>query len=93
MSCSLGCRVCTDQFGKGVSVARAREVLPKLDNQYEHAYCAGIISERWAESLLRQGRSLSSSFPWRIANTNACRYCLRIDRECSGAGICGCALG
>jgi hypothetical protein len=30
-------------------------VLPKLTNEYERVYYAGIISERWAESLLRQG--------------------------------------
>jgi hypothetical protein len=45
----------TDQFGKGVSAARAREVLPKIHSEYERAYYAGIVSERWAESLLRQG--------------------------------------
>jgi hypothetical protein len=45
----------TDQFGTGVSQARAREVLPKLASGYERAYYAGIIAERWAESLLRQG--------------------------------------
>jgi hypothetical protein len=45
----------TDQFGKGVPAARAREVLSKLTNEYERVYYAGIISERWAESLLRQG--------------------------------------
>lgn len=45
----------TDQFGKGVPAARAREVLPKLSSDYERVYYAGIISERWAESLLRQG--------------------------------------
>jgi hypothetical protein len=45
----------TDQFGKGVPASRAREVLPKLTNEYERVYYAGIISERWAESLLRQG--------------------------------------
>jgi CHASE2 domain-containing sensor protein len=45
----------TDQFGKGVSAARAREVLPNLTSDYERVYYAGIISERWAESLLRQG--------------------------------------
>jgi hypothetical protein len=45
----------TDQFGKGVSQARAREVLPQLNGDYERAYYAGIIAERWAESLLRQG--------------------------------------
>ncbi len=45
----------TDQFGKGVSLARARDVLPKLQSEYERVYYSGIISERWAESLLRQG--------------------------------------
>lgn len=45
----------TDQFGKGVSQARAREVLPKLKGEYERAYYAGIIAERWADALLRQG--------------------------------------
>jgi len=45
----------TDQFGKGVSAAGAREVLGRLDREYDRAYYAGIIAERWAESLLRQG--------------------------------------
>ena len=45
----------TDQFGKGVSAARARELIPRLAGEYERAYYAGIICERWAESLLRQG--------------------------------------
>jgi hypothetical protein len=45
----------TDQFGKGVPRARAREILQKLSSEYERAYYAGIIAERWAESLLRQG--------------------------------------
>lgn len=45
----------TDQFGKGVTVARAREALAKIDNDYERAYYSGIISERWAEALIRQG--------------------------------------
>jgi hypothetical protein len=45
----------TDQFGKGVSQSKAREVLADLESQYERAYYAGIICERWAESLLRQG--------------------------------------
>jgi hypothetical protein len=45
----------TDQFGNGVSAAKAREVLPRLKGDYERVYYAGIICERWAESLLRQG--------------------------------------
>lgn len=45
----------TDQFGKGVTAAEAREVLARLKGGYERAYYAGIISERWAESLIRKG--------------------------------------
>src|SRR5580692_3716141 len=44
----------TDQFGKGVTAAQAREVLARIQNGYERAYYSGIISERWAEALLRQ---------------------------------------
>ena len=45
----------TDQFGKGITAAPAREILARLQGEYERAYYAGIIAERWAESLLRQG--------------------------------------
>jgi uncharacterized protein YeeX (DUF496 family) len=45
----------TDQFGKGVAPERAREILPKLKNDYERAYYEGIIHERQAYALLRQG--------------------------------------
>jgi hypothetical protein len=45
----------TDQFGSGVTEAQARELLPNLDDDYERAYYAGIISERRAKARLRQG--------------------------------------
>ncbi len=45
----------TDQFGKGIAAPNARVVLDKIHGEYERAYYSGIISERWAESLLRQG--------------------------------------
>ncbi len=45
----------TDQFGKGVTAAQAREVQAQLKGGYERAYYAGIISERWAEALIRKG--------------------------------------
>lgn len=45
----------TDQFGKGVSARRAREILPRVRDEYERAYYAGIICERWAEAHLKQG--------------------------------------
>lgn len=42
----------TDQFGSGMSVDHAREVLPRLKGDYEKAYYAGIICERRAKALL-----------------------------------------
>ncbi len=45
----------TDQFGKGVTAAQAREVLARIKDGYEHAYYAGIINERWADALIRKG--------------------------------------
>src|ERR1700735_2899500 len=45
----------TDQFGKGVTTAQAREVAARLKGDYERAYYSGIISERWAESLIGKG--------------------------------------
>lgn len=47
----------TDQFGDdlGDSVRRAREVLPRLKDEYKRAYYAGIICERRAKARLRQG--------------------------------------
>jgi hypothetical protein len=47
----------TDQFSDdaGDSVKRARDVLPRLRDDYKRAYYAGIISERKAKALLRRG--------------------------------------
>lgn len=45
----------TDQFGKGIPAAKAREILASLESDYDRAYYAGIICERWAEFSLRQG--------------------------------------
>ena len=45
----------TDQFGAGVTDAQARELLPRLADEYERAYYAGIISERRAKARLHQG--------------------------------------
>ncbi len=45
----------TDQFGKGVTATQAREVLERIKSGYEQAYYSGIICERWAHALLRQG--------------------------------------
>lgn len=44
----------TDQFAlePGTNVAAARALLPRLAGEYERAYYAGIICERWAKRLL-----------------------------------------
>src|SRR5271167_1608555 len=38
----------TDQFHQGVSVQEAREVIPRLRDDYERAYYSGVICERRA---------------------------------------------
>jgi hypothetical protein len=45
----------TDQFGNGPAITRARELLPRLNSEYEQRYFAGIIWERSAHAQLRQG--------------------------------------
>jgi hypothetical protein len=45
----------TDQFGVHISSSRARDVLPRIDGEYERAYYAGIIAERSARARIRQG--------------------------------------
>jgi hypothetical protein len=47
----------TDQFDEGEAGAihRAREVLPRLRDDYERAYYAGIICERRAKAHLKHG--------------------------------------
>lgn len=45
----------TDQFGHGAGPAKAREILPRLKDEYERNYYAGIIAERAAHAQLRKG--------------------------------------
>jgi hypothetical protein len=47
----------TDQLGDdaGDAVKRAREVLPKLKDEYKRHYYSGIIAERKAKAILRSG--------------------------------------
>ena len=47
----------TDQSEDLAIVGRARQHLPKLAGEYERAYYAGLVSERTATALLRQGAS------------------------------------
>lgn len=46
----------TDQFDYGLSglTTQARALLPRIQDEYEHAYYAGIICERRAKTLLHQ---------------------------------------
>ena len=56
----------TDQFGKSgtASVGNAQKILASLRGEYEKAYYAGVIIERWAKSRVRGGdhHGLSSGF-------------------------------
>jgi hypothetical protein len=45
----------TDQFGNGVPMKSAQEVLERIDGDYERAYYAGLIWERQGHAHLRQG--------------------------------------
>ena len=47
----------TDQFGRRESdpVRSARELLPRLHDEYERMYYAGIIFERQAKTILKRG--------------------------------------
>jgi hypothetical protein len=46
----------TDQFEHGVPVQEAKDVIPRLREEYDRAYYSGIISERRAKCLLQQSR-------------------------------------
>jgi hypothetical protein len=50
----------TDQFGSGVTVESAQEVLHRIEGEYERAYYAGLIWERKGHAHLHQG-GLSSN--------------------------------
>jgi hypothetical protein len=47
----------TDRFTKGYAIGatQAKEVLPRLTDEYQRAYYAGIICERQAKARLSQG--------------------------------------
>ena len=56
----------TDQFGEelGDAVRRARDVLPRLRDEYKRHYYAGIISERRAKAQRRQSVPGSGSMAY-----------------------------
>src|SRR6266496_4581193 len=56
----------TDQFDSRLkgSVSRARKVLPRIRDDYERAYHAGLICERRAKALLHQARPGSGTMAY-----------------------------
>jgi hypothetical protein len=56
----------TDQFGQAPTegVRRAREVLPRLQDEYKRTYYAGIICERCAKAQLRSGAPKSGEMAY-----------------------------
>jgi len=46
----------TDQIDEGMSPSRSRELLPKLDSEYEVCYYSGIICERTAKAVIKHSR-------------------------------------
>ena len=47
----------TDQFGPGcnVQLKSVQDLLPRLHSEYERAYYAGVILERWGKAQLESG--------------------------------------
>ncbi|TWT43865.1 hypothetical protein RAS1_02650 [Phycisphaerae bacterium RAS1] len=56
----------TDQFheGFGVGAEAARSIIPRLRGEYERAYFAGVISERWGRHLLASGVPGQAARDW-----------------------------
>jgi hypothetical protein len=58
----------TDQFDEELSagVRRARELLPRVRDEYKRNYYGGIVCERYAVALLRHGalRAAESAYGW-----------------------------
>ena len=56
----------SDQFGLGfgVSMEDVQQLLPRLKGEYERAYYAGVILERWGKAQLRPGIPPQSAHDW-----------------------------
>ena len=57
----------TDQFAEAPTegVRRAREVLPRLRDEYQRAYYGGIVCERCAKAQLRSGAPRAGEMAYR----------------------------
>jgi len=56
----------TDQFGRkpGLGVGEARDLLPRLSQEYDRAYYGGVISERWGKAQLRANVPGAVGYHW-----------------------------
>src|SRR5207302_10265584 len=55
----------TDQFGRGALGANdVKQILGELRDEYERAYYAGIIAERWIKAQLEAGAHPSIAWGW-----------------------------
>ena len=47
----------TDRFNKGyaISAAKAKDILPRIKDDYQRAYYTGLVCERQAKARLQQG--------------------------------------
>lgn len=57
----------TDAFDAGDhDISSARQVLPRIKGEYEGAYYAGIVAERWGRAQLHKGLPGSAAHGWFI---------------------------
>lgn len=56
----------TDQFGRGcdVPLESVQELLARLDSEYERAYYAGVILERWGKTQLQSSVPSHTAHDW-----------------------------
>ena len=56
----------TDQFGRGCSVPLkdVQALLTRLNDEYERAYYAGVILERWGKAQLQTGIPSHTAHDW-----------------------------
>ena len=57
----------TDQFGsgRGAGVNEAREIIARLEGEYERAYYEGVVFERQGKALLRTQTAAVGTYGWR----------------------------
>ncbi|MCH8800257.1 MAG: hypothetical protein IH963_05035 [Chloroflexi bacterium] len=56
----------TDQFGRGcdVPLQSVQDILTQLHSEYERAYYAGVILERWGKAQLQSGIPSHTAYDW-----------------------------